>query len=88
MRDAGLVGCHHVSIFTKLNRCMWLSGHESIRRVSDSHSWNVHDLEYIMRSPQHHAILKKLGKPQKQVLGSERASNNGEVGYLSAGGHG
>ena len=34
VRDAGLVGCHHVSIFTKINRCMWLSEHESTRRVS------------------------------------------------------
>ncbi|KAH6875458.1 hypothetical protein BKA58DRAFT_399663 [Alternaria rosae] len=84
VRDAGLVGCYHVSTFTKLMSCMWLSKRELIRRVACCHSWNVRDLEYFVRSLQHHAILQKLGKPQKQVLGSERASNNGEVGCLSA----
>ncbi|KAI5366844.1 hypothetical protein CC77DRAFT_1006770 [Alternaria alternata] len=58
---------------------MWLSKLKGIPHATSRHSWKTRDLEYLARSPQQHLYPQKLGKPQKQVPGSECASSYGEL---------
>lgn len=63
----------------KVVQDMWLSKLKGIPHATSRHSWKTRDLEYLARSPQQHLYPQKLGKPQKQVPGSECASSYGEV---------